>query len=144
MRIDFYPKLRLNFVFWGLNFIRLFVNRTFVGEILCRYDFITISTYFRPIIYSVEVWHESTIIILLSLPGQIFPTILFLALTPFCSNYVLHTMLSISFPIFPWIIPLFFQLTSSISIFLPPGGRHLPERGWVSPSAMVPVIIVFI
>ena len=27
MRIDFYPKLWLTFVFWGLNFIGLFVSR---------------------------------------------------------------------------------------------------------------------
>ena len=65
MRIDFYPKLRLNFVFWDLNFISLFVNRTSIGQILPGDDLIALPTYLKPIIYSVEVCYESNIIILL-------------------------------------------------------------------------------
>ena len=65
MRIDFYPKLRLSFVFWDLNFISLFVNRTSIGQILPGDDLIALPTYLKPIIYSVEVCYESNIIILL-------------------------------------------------------------------------------
>jgi len=145
MRIDFYPKLRSNFVFWGLNFIRLFVNRTFVDQILPRDDFIAIPTYFRPIIYSVKVWRKPNIIILLmSAWLNISEHPILWHLHPF-----VLTMYSIECCLFPF---QFFALNYSIVLsadivyfyFYRPGGRPLPERGWVLPSAMLPVIIVFI
>ena len=146
MRIDFYPKLRLNFVFWDLNFISLFVNRMFIGQISPWDDFIAIPTYFRPIIYSVEVWHESNVIILLMFAWlNISEHPILWHLHPFV--LIMYSIECCLFPFqffLPWIIPLFFQRTSSISIICRPGGRPLPERGWVSPSAMLPVIIVFI
>ena len=145
MRIDFYPKLRSNFVFWGLNFISLFVNRTFVDQILPRDDFIAIPTYFRPIIYSVKVWRKPNIIILLMSAWlnisehPILWHLYFFVLILYSIECCL-----LPFQFLAWLIPLFFQRTSSISIFYRPGGRPLPERGWVLPSAMLPVIIVFI